>query len=113
MNRSALEIFTGSPERATALAYEHLCLAGWMLVPVDELQQFTVETPSQFCERLDISKEHFRRRTGDAECPEFEKEAGPSGRIIKLRSNPQFEQWMGKQDTRFKKGWRTTTSRKY
>lgn len=104
MNRSALEIFTGSSERATALAFEHLCLAGWMLVPPDDLQQFTVETPKQFCERLNISWMHMRRRLEEPGCPDFESERGKSNRLIKLRSNPQLERWMQKQDTRFKNG---------
>lgn len=95
---SLLQTFTGSEERATALAKEHLTLSGWMVVePNEDLGDFTWEKPQDFRARLKISHSHFYRRLDHTECPAFEATRGPTGRITKLRSNFQLDRWMQKK----------------
>lgn len=95
---SLLQTFTGSDERATALAKEHLTLAGWMVVePNEELGDFMDEKPGDFCLRLKISHSHFYRRLDHTECPAFQATRGKTGRITKLRSNFQLDRWMQKK----------------
>ncbi len=55
---------------------------------------FHWETPGEFRSRLGVSTAHFDRRVKAPSCPHFLAERGPSGRILKLRSNPDFETWM-------------------
>ncbi len=55
---------------------------------------FHWETPGEFRSRLHVSTAHFDRRVKDPLCPHFLAGRGPSGRILKLRSNPDFEAWM-------------------
>lgn len=59
------------------------------------------ETPGEFRTRLSISTAHFHRRVNDPACPGFDAERGPSGRILTLRSNPDFEAWMQKSGAGF------------
>jgi hypothetical protein len=55
---------------------------------------FHWETPGEFRSRLQVSTAHFDRRVKAPNCPCFLAERGPSGRILKLQSNPDFEAWM-------------------
>ena len=55
---------------------------------------FHWETPGEFRSRLQVSTAHFDRRVKAPSCPCFLAERGPSGRILKLQSNPDFEAWM-------------------
>ena len=53
-----------------------------------------LETPGEFRTRLQISTTHFMRRLATQGCPEFYRECGPSGRILKMRSNPDLDAFM-------------------
>jgi hypothetical protein len=55
---------------------------------------FDWETPGQFRSRHQVSTAHFDRRVKASRCPCFLAERGPSGRILRLQSNPDFEAWM-------------------
>ena len=55
---------------------------------------FHWETPGEFRFRHQVSTAHFDRRVKAPPCPHFLALRGPSGRILKLRSNPDFEEWM-------------------
>ena len=53
-----------------------------------------LETPGEFRTRLGISTMRFACGMAAPGCPEFFCEQGPSGRILKLRSNPDFDAFM-------------------
>ena len=53
-----------------------------------------LETPGEFRTRLGISTMRFARCLVATGCPEFFSEKGPSGRILRLRSNPDFDAFM-------------------
>lgn len=54
---------------------------------------FHWETPGEFRTRLKISTAHFARRIAEAGCPAFSADISPTGRILRLSGNPDFEAW--------------------
>lgn len=53
------------------------------------------ESRAEFCRRIGISASHFKRRMRRrAHAPEVEEERGPTGRLVRLRSNERFDDWM-------------------
>ena len=56
-----------------------------------------LESPGEFRIRLSISTTHFMRRIEAPDCPAFFADRGPSGRILRLRSNPDLDGFMAKR----------------
>lgn len=55
---------------------------------------FAWETKEAFCRRVGISARTFSRRMTRRHVPTVKVERGPGGRIVQLRSNPEFESYM-------------------
>ncbi len=56
------------------------------------------ESPNDLCNRTGISSSTLQRRLKSKTCPEAEIERGPSGRLIRLRSNPSLEEFLRVSD---------------
>jgi len=53
------------------------------------------ETRREFCARLGISVWRFKRRMRYTKLrPQVDLDVGPSGRLLRLRSNRAFDRWM-------------------
>jgi AraC-like DNA-binding protein len=52
------------------------------------------ESPNDLCDRMGISPSTLQRRLKSSSCPEADIERGPSGRLIRLRSNPSLEEFL-------------------
>lgn len=57
------------------------------------------EAPRVFCERVGISPSTLARKMKSRKCPEVEVERGPSGRLLRILSNPAFEQFCDARET--------------
>jgi hypothetical protein len=81
-------------KKATEWAIEHLQLLDYVLIPPQQPGDFSLETVAQLCARLHISRETFRRRRARPECPSFDGQFGPTGRILKMRSNYSLDSYL-------------------
>jgi hypothetical protein len=52
------------------------------------------ETPGELMKRLNVSFRRFHYLIEHPECPGFAKDQGPSGRLIRLRSNQALEAFL-------------------
>jgi hypothetical protein len=78
--------------------HEELLMAAAMFL---QKEGFVVEMPGawetreEFCARVRVSVSHFKRRMERRKfAPQVDLETGPSGRLIRLRSNAAFDDWM-------------------
>lgn len=67
---------------------------GYRIVAAESADTPKHETPSQFQQRLGISRMTFMRRISHPNCPPFICVSGPTGRITTLVSTRQLESWM-------------------
>ena len=81
---------------ATAFAIEHLQQRG--LAVIHAAQASPLETTKEFLGRLGIPAMRFHRYRQRKSCPHFYRECGPTGRLVRLRSNPQLEAFLAKGD---------------
>lgn len=53
------------------------------------------ESPAEFRVRLGISRSHFQRRMRQTKFrPQVDLDVGPTGRLLRIRSNAVFDKWM-------------------
>jgi hypothetical protein len=86
----ALANFFSTEDAMVNFFIEQLRIRGYS---INRIADGPWETPKEFCGRLDLNAGSFSRSLARGNHPYFQANRGPSGRLIELRSNPEFEEW--------------------